>query len=83
MKGETGRRWSVALGRKEGRKEVTGADMCNNHSVSRLTFRGEVAKLHDPFCAFFNLSLFTCSSRFRHPVQGWLNVTAAERAPPG
>ena len=45
------------------------ADMCNNnHFVSRLAFCGEVAKLHDPFCAFFNLTLFTCSSRFRHPV---------------
>ena len=70
MKGETGRRWSVALGRsKEGRKEVARADMCSDHSVSKLAFcgKGNVAKMHDPSILYI-VPLFTCSSRFLHPV---------------
>ena len=88
MKGETGRRWSVALGRsKEGRKEVARADMCSDHSVLKLAFSGKATlqkSMIHPFCIVYCAFVYMLKPVPYTPyIQGWLSVTAAERAPPG
>ena len=39
---------------------MAGADMCNDHSVSRLAFcgKGDIAKLQDPFWALSFLFVY-------------------------